>query len=160
MDTIQLPNELFLPQVCELINEGHTVSICAKGYSMRPFIENNRDVAVLGGTNIYKVGDVVLAEITPGHFVLHRIDAINGDTIRLRGDGNYPSTETCKITDLRAIMRAVERKGKTWSTDGKVWRTYSWIWTRLLPIRRYLLAIYRLLWLHQIPNRIKRLIKR
>lgn len=160
MDTIQLANEEFLPQVCELINEGHTVSIRAKGYSMRPFIENDRDIAILAHSNIYKVGDVALAEIAPGHFVLHRIDAIKGERVRLRGDGNYPGTEQCWMKDLRAIMCSVERKGKVWRTDGRVWRTYSWIWVRLLPIRRYLLALYRLLWLHQVPNRIKRIFKK
>ena len=159
METIQLANEEFLPHVCALVNEGHTVSIRARGYSMRPFIENDRDVAILGKSNIYKVGDVVLAEIAPGHYVLHRIDAIKGNHVRLRGDGNYPGTEHCMMGDIRAIMCAVERKGKRWDTNGKVWKIYSWIWVRLLPVRRYLLALYRLVCLHQLPNRVKRMFK-
>ncbi|MCQ2077179.1 MAG: S24/S26 family peptidase [Bacteroidaceae bacterium] len=157
MDTIQLANAVFLPHVCDLVKEGHTVSIRAKGYSMRPFIENDRDVAVLAKMDSCKVGDVVLAEVEPGHFILHRIDAINGDMVRLRGDGNYPGTEICTLNDLRAKMWAVVRKGKTWHTDGTVWKVYSWFWVKALPIRGYLLTLYRLLWLGQCPNKIKKL---
>ncbi len=32
-------------------------------------------------------------------------------------------------------------------TDGWKWKTYSWVWMRLRPIRRYLLAFYRRIWL-------------
>jgi hypothetical protein len=32
-------------------------------------------------------------------------------------------------------------------TDGWKWRTYSWLWMHLRPIRRYLLAAYRRIWL-------------
>ncbi len=150
-----LDNSVFLPLVCELIGEGHTVSIRARGNSMRPFIENDRDVVVLGKADSFKEGDVVLAEVVPGRFILHRIDAIQGEEVRLRGDGNYPGTEHCKMSNLRALMVQVVRKGRTWSTNGMFWRIYSWLWIRCLPARRYLLALYRLLWLHELPARIK-----
>ena len=67
MKVIQLPNAEFLPHVCALVDEGHNVSIRAKGSSMRPFLESGRDIAVLSKTESYKVGDVVLAEIEKGH---------------------------------------------------------------------------------------------
>lgn len=154
---VELENEVFLPYVCELVNEGHTVSIRARGYSMRPFIEHDRDDVVLGKTDTYKVGDVALAEVSTGHFILHRIDAMKDDKVRLRGDGNYPGVEYCRISDLRAVMVQVIRKGRTWNADGKVWRCYSRLWVKCLPVRRYLLALYKLLWLHQLPARITKL---
>ena len=140
MGTIQLANEKFLPMVLEYISQGHTATIRAKGYSMRPFIENERDDIVLAAADKYTVGDVVLAEITPGQFVLHRIDAISGENVRLRGDGNYRGTERCRLTDVKAKAVQVIRKGTVWNIEkSRVWKTYSWIWTRLLPVRRYLL---------------------
>lgn len=157
---LELENEVFLPYVCELANEGHTVSIRARGYSMRPFIEHDRDVVVLGKAETFKVGDVALAEVSPGRFVLHRIDAIRGDKVRMRGDGNYPGVEYCQLKDLKAIMVQVLRKGKTWDVSGRVWMVYSRWWVKLLPIRRYLLALYKLLWLHQMPARIIRILKK
>lgn len=144
MKRIQLPNAEFLPHLCRLIDEGHKVSLRIKGNSMRPFLENERDIVVLAGASEYRTGDVVLAEIHKGCYVLHRIESIEGDTISLRGDGNIKSTETCKISDIRAIAAAFIRNGKTITTKSRIWRFYSKCWTKLLFARRILLAIYRL----------------
>ena len=131
MKVIQLSNAEFLPHVTGLVAEGHDVSIRAKGQSMRPFIESERDVAVLSKEEAFEVGDVVLAEIEPGHYVLHRIDKIedaNGKVVKgktkdadakvtLRGDGNVPNpvnggVEHCELRDIRALCSQVVRKGK------------------------------------------------
>lgn len=159
MQTLQLENAIFLPQVCQLINEGHTVSIRAKGNSMRPFVESDRDVAVLAKCSECKVGDVVLAEITPGHYVLHRIDRIEGKAVTLRGDGNVCGTEHCTIDDIRALTCQFIRKGKVWNLQtSRFWKIYSKVWVAMLPMRRYLLALYRLLWRHELPQRLSRLL--
>jgi hypothetical protein len=109
---------------------------------MRPFLEDQRDKALLIAARPPRVGDVVLAEILPRHFVLHRIIAIDGEKVTLRGDGNL-SCETCKLSDVKATALGFYRKGreKLDSTDGRKWRIYSWLWTRLYPIRRYLLFL-------------------
>lgn len=160
MQTLQLENAEFLPHVCQFVNEGHTVSIRAKGNSMRPFVESDRDVAVLTKGKGYKVGDVVLAEIVPGHYVLHRIDRIEGNAVTLRGDGNVGGTEHCRLEDIRALTCQFIRKGKTWNLQtSRVWKVYSKVWVALLPIRRYLLALYRLIWRHELPGRLVRMFK-
>ena len=156
MQTIQLSNSEFLPHVCELVEQGHKVSIRAKGNSMRPFLESGRDTIVLSRFTTPRVGDVVLAEISKGKYVLHRIDCINDDNIILRGDGNIKGTEHCKLSDIKAIATEFVRKGKTWQTNNKLWMAYSWMWLRLLPVRRLLLALYRLICLGEVPNRFKR----
>ena len=153
---IQMSNAEFLPHVCELISQGHKVSIRAKGNSMRPFLESGRDIAVLSSVDKPKVGDIVLAEIFKGKYVLHRIDKIHGSNIILRGDGNIKGTEQCHKEDIRAIANEFVRKGKIWHTTDRRWKIYSWIWPRLLPMRRILLALYRLIWLGELPNRFKR----
>ena len=144
MDTVQLRNEIFLPKLIELINEGHTVTITARGNSMNPFIRNNRDKLVFSSVNEVKAGDVVLAEISKGTFVCHRVVSIDGDTVTMRGDGNSLGTEQCPLSSVQAVLTAVIRDGKTYdmATSG-AWKIYSWLWMHLLPIRRYLLAVYR-----------------
>ena len=92
---IQFANAEFLPEVVKMLNEGHTVTLRLRGYSMRPFLENDRDKALLVKPSTIKVGDPVLAEITPRHFVLHSIDSIEGDNVTLRCDGNL-CVEHCK----------------------------------------------------------------
>ncbi len=156
MSTIHLTNSEFLPHVCELVAKGHKVTIRAKGNSMRPFLESGRDQAVLSAIGTPKVGDVVLAEIYKGMYVLHRIDRIQGENITLRGDGNVRGTEACQLSDIRAIALTFIRKGKIWHTDTIFWKTYSKLWRTLLPFRRILLALYRLLWLRQLPARFKK----
>lgn len=156
MTTIQMDNAQFLPHVCQFVQEGHKVTIGAKGNSMRPFIESGRDAVVLSQLSKPVVGDVVLAELEPGHYVLHRVDAIKGEHIRLRGDGNPYQTEQCSIEDLRATVVTVVRKGRNYATSSRTWKAYSWMWIHLLPLRRYLLALYRLLWRGELPARFTR----
>lgn len=145
---VKMANSVLLPEIVRLLNEGHTVTLRLRGFSMRPFLEDGRDKALLTKAVSPKVGDPVLAEIEPKHFVLHRIISIQGDNVVLRGDGNL-GTEHCKLGDVKGAVIGFYRKGRSKldRTDGKKWRTYSWIWTRLYPIRRYLLAFYRRIWL-------------
>ena len=140
-----IPNAILLPEVVRLVNEGHTVTLPLKGNSMRPFLCHMRDKALLTAVTEVSVGQPVLAETMPGHYVLHRIVAIDGDEVTLRGDGNI-GTEHCQRSDVKALAVAFYRKGRTtpdYITSRK-WRVYSWFWTRLLPVRSYLLLLHHL----------------
>ena len=145
---IELANEHFLPEVIKLLEDGHTVTIRLKGFSMRPFLENNRDKGLLERATNPQVNDVVLAETPPKHYVLHRIIKIDGDIVILRGDGNL-NNEICRLSDIKGKAIGFYRKGRQTldSTNGRKWKIYSWIWVRLFPIRRYLLAFYRRIWI-------------
>lgn len=144
IESIEVANEIIIPEIIHLLNEGHTATFRVKGFSMRPFLESNCDSVLLAKAENPKVGDAVLAEIAPKRYVLHRLIAIDGDNATLRGDGNL-SNEYCKVSDIHGIALGFYRKGRETldSTDGKKWKRYSYIWTRLYPVRRYLLAIYR-----------------
>ena len=151
--TIQMANAVLLPEIVRLLEEGHTVTLPLRGYSMRPFLEDGRDKALLRKPVSINVGDAVLAEIAPKHFVLHRIVSIKGDHVTLRGDGNL-GVEHCRLGDVKATAVGFYRKGREQldSTDGRKWRIYSWVWTRLLPLRRYLLFAMH----PHVPNRFKK----
>ena len=88
---MQIPNAILIPEIIRLLDEGHTVTLRLRGYSMRPFLEDDRDVALLVKAETVKVGDPVLAEVSPRHYVFHRIVAIEGEAVTLRGDGNLPT---------------------------------------------------------------------
>lgn len=143
---MEKPNDILLPEVRNFVSEGHTVTLRVRGWSMRPFLENLRDKVVLDACDRVRVNDVVLAEIAPGHFVLHRVVGVDEQLGRLvlRGDGNYRGVERCRIEDVAAKAVGFYRGRTFYSVDGKTWRAYSCLWTRTrrLP-RRYLLAIYR-----------------
>lgn len=149
---MQFSNSRLLPEIVKMLDEGHTVTLRLKGYSMRPFLEDGRDKALLTKPSKINVGDPVLAEITPGHFVLHRIIKIQDNEVTLRGDGNL-STETCRLIDIKGTVTGFYRKGKSKPdlTSDMKWRAYSFLWETLYPLRRYLLYIYRHLWIKLFP---------
>lgn len=150
--TVVMPNDVLLPFVIEQLNAGHTATLPLRGRSMRPFLEDGRDKALLQCCDHPQVGDAVLAEISKGLFVLHRIVCIEGSRVTLRGDGNL-NDEHCLLSDIRAKAVGFYRKDRQTldRTDGCKWRLYSWWWTRLYPLRRYLLFI---IYPH-IPQRFK-----
>ncbi len=140
----QFSNAQFMPEIVKLLNEGHTITLTLRGYSMRPFLEDRRDKGLLVKAEHPAVGMPVLAEVEGKRYVLHRIVKIEGDNVTLRGDGNL-NVEHCKLSDVKGEAIGFYRKGRTTmdSTSGKKWIIYSALWTTLLPIRRYLLAILR-----------------
>lgn len=147
-----IANDLLIPEVGELISQGHSVTLTARGNSMNPFIVDRRDRIVLSPFTDAQLqpGAVVLAE-TKGHrYVLHRILHRHGDDLTLSGDGNLRQTEQTDIHHVIGLMTAVIRKEKTYNTEGRVWLSYSRWWKRLTPLRRYLLAVYRRIPIKQI----------
>lgn len=148
MNQITISNDILIPEVARNVAEGHTVTLPLKGNSMRPFLEDGRDKALLTMVGDIQVGDPVIAQTTDGRYVLHRIIRIDGDEITLRGDGNL-GIEHCLRENVLCSVLGFYRKGRKTldRCDGRKWRTYSWLWMRLYPIRRYLLAAYRRIWI-------------
>lgn len=139
-----MENAALFPHLIALMNEGHTITLGLRGVSMRPFLEDKRDTALMRKATSVVVGEPVLAEIEPGHYVLHRIVEVDGDKVTLLGDGNL-SPEHCTTSDVKAQVIGFYRKGRK-SIDyvnGRKWKIYSWCWMHLRPVRRYLLGIYR-----------------
>lgn len=159
---VEMPNEKLLPLVRAMIEKGHTATIAVKGYSMRPFLEHLRDKVELEPwteTGLF-VGDAVLAEIAPGHFVLHRIIEIDGVTafgqgfrpedvrpdmqITLRGDGNVVGTESCTAADIGGkVLRYIRPNGHVLEASDPKLISRIERWNRLYKYRRYLLFFYR-----------------
>ena len=148
-NNVDIPNEILFPLLIEDIKEGKTCTLRLRGNSMRPFLESNRDLGIFTSPENVKVGDPVLAEIEPGHYVMHRVVKMEGENITLMGDGN-DNYEHCTMSDIRASVIGFIRKGrhKVDRTDGRKWKTYSWFWVNMRPMRRWLLAFYRYIWLN------------
>lgn len=141
-----MDNATFFNKVKSILNEGkeQSVTFTVRGYSMRPFLEHERDKVVLTAPHPPKVGQVVLAEIKEKVYALHRIIKIEGETITMRGDGNYLRSKEVFTTDkIVGTAEAFIVKGKYVSTSSRKWRCYSTVWGILKPFRRIILAIYR-----------------
>ena len=136
MDKRIVPNEVLLEDAAALMNEGHEVCFTPLGNSMLPFIRGGIDPVRLRKMPSVAVGDILLVRYK-GKYVLHRLIALEGEQLTLMGDGNIRGTEQCRLEDVLGTVVAIERGGKTIQpTSGRWWR-------RLLPIRRYILALYK-----------------
>ena len=126
------------------MGEGVCVTLPVNGNSMLPFIIGGRESVILQQPIEPRVGDVVLALVKGGYYVVHRIIAIDGDTVTLMGDGNLSITEQCLVSDIKArITHVVSADGRQHEIDN-LWRRWAArLWWHLCPIRRYLLAIYK-----------------
>lgn len=144
MATLELPNEILLKEVRALIADGHDVTLRVRGVSMRPFLEDRRDKIVLTRVQDIREGDAVLAEITPGKYVYHRIVKIIGGRVMLKGDGNIYGTEECRLSDVVAATKWLIRKERYYSPKGHAWRWYSALWPQWPFARRVLLKLYRI----------------
>lgn len=131
-----------------LVNEGMRVTFPVKGYSMLPFIIGSRESVDLVKPEQIQIGDVVLAWVENSRYVIHRIIRIDGEQVTLMGDGNVAGVEHCLLKDVAAkAINVVTPKGKHHPLYNP-WRIKaSRIWWRLLPVRRWILAIYRRTWL-------------
>lgn len=151
-NVVSVPNPLYVASLRSFIDQGETVQFPVRGWSMRCFVEHERDKAVLKACDreTLKRGDVVLTRIdTPDDsevYVLHRIIATDGERLTLMGDGNLRGTETCSRRDVVAIVTGFVRKGhsKADLVTGWKWRTYSALWVPLRPVRRWLLLGWRI----------------
>lgn len=141
-----MAHDYIIEEAIRLVNEGVCVTLPVDGRSMLPFIIGGRESVILQPPGLTAVGDVVLAWVEGGRYVIHRIIRIEGEKVTLMGDGNLVCTERCTLSDIKAkATHVVDGNGAMHDLYNR-WRKLGakvWFWLR--PVRRYLLAIYRLL---------------
>lgn len=139
-------NEILIPEMGRLLKGGQQVIFTPGGVSMRPFIEGGRDTVTLEYPKDIRVGDILLCKVGE-RYVLHRLLTIEGDTLRLKGDGNITGGEVCQRSDaLGRVIEIRSPKGrKKPLTRGRLWHYLS-------PVRKYLLKVYRKLLKLTIDN--------
>ena len=140
---------VMMEEIRGMVSEGMSVTITVKGNSMNPFIVDGRDQITLGPFEESELrrGCVALVRDVRGEYLVHRIIGREGDTIILLGDGNLRATEKALVSEVIAVVRSIERKGRNISTESFVWRAYSWVWMALKPVRRWPLGLWRRIFL-------------
>lgn len=144
MNKTVVPNDMLLSEVGKLVDEGEKVVIMTKGISMLPFIHGGKDSVLLVKPSSVDVGDIVLARINDERYVLHRVISREGDRFVLMGDGNLRGVERCNRKDISAVaVKILKKNGKIVDCCSIRHRRRAAFWAKLLPVRRWLLAIYR-----------------
>lgn len=155
---MRIDNDILIPEISRLLNEGKEVRFTPSGVSMRPYIEGDRDSVILSKLNRPpRVGDILLAQVQTlcgrTTYVLHRLIRIENNpsahtvhrtpsTYILQGDGNLSGEEHCPYGDiLGTVIRIESPSGRSKLLNrGR-------LWFYLRPLRKYLLKIYRHTWL-------------
>lgn len=139
-----ISDEQIIREAVRLVNEGLAVTMLVKGRSMLPFILGGQESAVLTRPGNIRPGDVVLARIDGCRYVLHRVMEVDADKVVLMGDENIRGQEICRPADVLArVDEVVGANGRHRRLDTPKARRRARVWRRLLPLRRYLLAIYK-----------------
>ena len=142
MKHLSVANESLLPEVEKLLAEGIRVTLKVKGNSMLPFIRGGRDSVTLEAPAGIS-GDIVLARMGQGRYVLHRVIKIKNNIVVLMGDGNCRGTEQCLRSDICGRVITIVKPHKYISTDSSCRHMAGTVWRLLLPVRRWLLALYK-----------------
>ena len=107
--TIVVPNDVFFAHVCESLAGGLSVTFTVKGYSMFPFLRNEKDRVCLKPSdgNGLQTGDVILFRYH-GRYILHRIYSVEKThdgcpLYKTMGDGNVKGTEHARPEDIAAL---------------------------------------------------------
>lgn len=152
MTRTPISDEQIISDAVRLVSEGLAVTLLVKGRSMLPFILGGQDSAVLTRPGELRPGDVVLARIDGRRYVLHRIIEVSADRVVLMGDGNIRGQEICRPEDVLARAdEIVAADGTHRRLDTPKALRRARLWRRLLPVRRWLLAIYKRTIIRNIP---------
>lgn len=145
MEKRTIANNILIPEVARLVAEGNSVSLMAKGNSMLPFIRDGKDSIVFTKADSYKVGDLLLCEVAPSRYVMHRLVRIAPDgRLILMGDGNLKGTESTTMDKVMAKASFILRNGRRpIDLEGNGFRILSYIWKLLKPFRRIILGLRR-----------------
>lgn len=141
---LTLPNDIFLGEVEELLRQGQPVRLKPRGRSMEPFIREESDEVILNKPGQLKVGQIVMAHLTEGNHVLHRIVKIQGNTIILMGDGNLQGVESSSKEQVYGLVTKIIRNGKVINCQSRCAQLNSLIWRKTRLIRKVELGVHRL----------------
>lgn len=144
----RLKDNKIIQEAIKLVEDGICVTFPVDGRSMLPFIIGGKDSVILEKPSKPEMGDIVLAWVDNCRYVVHRIIDLHDDTVILMGDGNIRGTEKCHQDDIKAkVTHVVDAKGNRHRIDTRKYRWGAFLWGKLRPVRRYLLFIYKHIWL-------------
>ncbi len=115
----KIANDVYIPVLKELVEEGKEVSMMISGSSMNPFLIHQRDYILMRKPEReLKVGDMVFFQRNDGAYVMHRIHHINKkEKLFIIGDAQTEMEGPIDKEQVFAIIIKVKRKGK-WISPG------------------------------------------
>lgn len=152
METIRVPMQELAELLKLQLEQGGRAELTVTGSSMMPMLQGRRDKVILVPGQAKK-NDVALYRRDDGKYILHRIVGQQGDMLVCAGDNQW-ETELIRPDQVMAVVDSWYYKGKHKTKDGLGYKLYVGFWVGLLPVRRPILAVRR------VVGRLIRKIKR
>ena len=147
------------------LSAGRSVISFTSGVSMEPLLHDKRKknathVLIVPITGICQVGDMPLALLPDGRYILHRIIRIDKKQDKViyvtRGD-NCVGCEYVPQEAVYGVVREIYYKNdKTVKVTDKKYQRYVKVWMRLYPIRKFFMRCRGLI--GRVYRKVKRLL--
>ncbi|MDO9530040.1 MAG: signal peptidase I [Syntrophales bacterium] len=149
---ILLNNSDLLKFSGDLLKRGTSIRFRAKGFSMRPFIQDGDIITVSPFQNSpVKVGDVVLYKTADDRAIVHRVirKTITGSGTEffIKGDAAFGQPETVDLKNILGRIAAIERNGRKRKLNTKLYRIIGLFIAGLSPLNH---------WIYPIGSKVKR----
>lgn len=131
----------FIGLTQDILKKGKSIRFQARGWSMRPFIQDGDFITVSPAENSsLKTGDVVFYSITSNKVIVHRIvrkHKKNGRiTILAKGDASFSPPEKIDIQNALGKVTAIERNGRKVSLDTKSNQIKGLLFAGISPLNK------------------------
>ena len=137
------PDE-FVSVALPLINDGLAVPLRVSGGSMEPYLAGGRDtVYITKPTFPLKKGDIAFFSRSAGKIVMHRIYRVKANEYFFIGDGQTVIEGPIFESQIFGVVKDVHRKGKNEKRNSFTPWFFRHIWINLIPLRPFLLKVYR-----------------
>ncbi len=152
---VLLSNSNLLKLSSDLLERETSIRFRAKGFSMRPFIQDEDMITVSPLRNSpVRIGDVVLYKTADDQAIVHRAiqkTRIDGRTVFfIKGDAAFDKPEEMDARRILGRVAAIERNGRERKLDRKLHRTIGLLFAGLSPFSR---------WIYPVGSKIKSIVR-
>jgi len=130
----------------EILKKGHSVRFQAKGWSMRPFIQDG-DIITISPTedSSIKVGNVIFYRGDENNIIVHRIikkSRKDGNTVLfVKGDASLSPPEKVDLKNVLGTVIEVERNEQKKRLDTKFSQTKNLLFAQISPLSKWIYPI-------------------
>lgn len=131
--------DTFLTISRELFEQGKSVRFQARGWSMRPFIQDGDFVVARPlGSDSFKIGDIVFYLADNDGVLVHRVVGLRRDdggmTAMIKGDACFGPPDTVSGQNILGRVVSIERKGREKRLDTMWQKALSLILVAASPL--------------------------
>lgn len=134
---LKIDTSEYVKNIKEMIELDYEVTTPVVGWSMHPFLRNEKDRVLLKKPDCpLAVGDIVFYQRKTGQYVLHRIYKKRFDGYYMAGDHLFELEGPIKENAIFAKVIEVEREKRWISTNAWFWKMAGWLWRFVFPVRK------------------------